>query len=109
LLSALQSSALSTRELKRWFEHYQGAQRPLRERLIAHPRLFIEALAAREQQHADAMLSAGPEGQALTDLRRLEGMLHHVRRGLSALSAPLPEALTAACARLGSAWRGVAF
>ena len=104
LLTALQASPLSTRELKRWFDHYQSAQRPLRERLIAHPRLFIEAVEAREQQSVDANLAAGPEGQALTDLRRLEGFLRHVRRRLTGLTPPLPEPLTVACARIGAAW-----
>jgi ParB-like chromosome segregation protein Spo0J len=109
LLSALQATPLSTRELKRWFEHYQAAQRPLRERLITHPRLFIEAVAAREQQSTDANLAAGPEGQALTDLRRLEGFLRHVRRRLTGLTPPIPAPLTATCARVGAAWRGVEY
>jgi ParB-like chromosome segregation protein Spo0J len=107
LLSALQATPLSTRELKRWFEHYQSAQRPLRERLVAHPRLFIEAVAVKEQQSADANLAAGPEGQTLTELRRLEGLLGHVRRRLTGLTPPLSAALMATCARVGAAWRGV--
>ena len=109
LLIALHATPLSTRELKRWFEHYQSAQRPLRERLVAHPRLFIEAVAVREQQSADADLAAGPEGQTLTDLRRLEGFLRHVRRRLTGLTPPIPAPLTVTCARVGAAWRGVAY
>ena len=107
LLTALQASPLSTRELKRWFEHYQSAQRPLRERLIAHPRLFIDAVASRDQQRVDANLAAGPEGQALIDLRRLEGFLRHVRRRLTGLTAPIPDPLMVVCNRVDGAWRQV--
>ena len=109
LLTALQASPLSTRELERWFEHYQSAQRPLRERLIAHPRLFIEAVTAKEQQSIDAKLAAGPEGQALIDLRRLEGFLRHVRRRLTGLTPPLPDPLTVVCTRVDAAWRQVEY
>lgn len=107
LLTALRTAPLSTRELKLWFGHYQGAQRALRERLIAHPRLFVEAVAAREQQRADARLRGGPEAVALRDLRRLEGLLGEVRKRLAALGAPIPESLATACERLGSAWRAL--
>jgi ParB family transcriptional regulator, chromosome partitioning protein len=71
LLAAVQAAPLSTRELKRWFKHYQCAQQAVRERLVAHPRLFVDTLAAGDQHHADAQLQAGPEGQALSEVRRL--------------------------------------
>ena len=74
LLAALQATPLSTRELKRWFEHYQCAQRPLRERLIAHPRLFIEAVAVREQQQRRRR-SGGRPGRADPDRPASPGRL----------------------------------
>ena len=107
LLTALRTAPLSTRELKLWFDHYQGAQQAMRERLIAHPRLLLESLALRDQQRAGERLSAGPEGVALTDLRRLEALLREARQRLAALSAPIPESLTAACGRVGHAWRAL--
>lgn len=107
LLGALRATPLSTRDLKLWFGHYQGAQHALRERLIAHPRLFIESLAARDQQRADERLGAGPEGMALSDLRRLEALLGQVRKRLAALCDPIPESLAAACLRVGSAARAL--
>lgn len=109
LLAALHATPLSSRELKRWFEHYQCAQRPLRERLVAYPRLFIDAVAVREQHSADADLAAGPEGQTLTDLRRLEGFLRHLRRRLTGLTPPIPAPLMVTCTRVGATWRGVAY
>jgi len=43
LLQALSGAPLSTRELRCWFEHYQGASRATRERLVSHPQLFVQA------------------------------------------------------------------
>jgi ParB-like chromosome segregation protein Spo0J len=109
LLAAVHSTALSTRELRLWFAHYQGAQQCVRERLVSHPRLFLDALAARDAQRASQRLGAGPDGLALTDLRRLEGFLRHVRKRLLALSEPIPEPLALACDRVASAWRAVQY
>jgi ParB family transcriptional regulator, chromosome partitioning protein len=107
LLTAVQSTPLSTRELKRWFEHYRGAQHPLRERLVSHPRLFVDVLASRDEHQASKRLGAGPEGFALTDLRRLEGFLRHLRKQLAVLTDPVPEPVTVACVRVATAWRAV--
>ena len=41
VLASLDAQPLSTRELWSWFDHYQGAQRTQRERMVEHPRLFI--------------------------------------------------------------------
>jgi ParB family chromosome partitioning protein len=109
LLAAMQSAPLSTRELKLWFGHYQGAQHALRERLVSHPRLFVDSLVARDEQRASERLGAGPEGLALTDLRRLEGFLRSVRKRLAVLTDPVPEPLAAACVRVATAWRAVQY
>jgi ParB/RepB/Spo0J family partition protein len=107
LLTAMRAAPLSTRELKLWFGHYQRAQHAVRERLIAHPRLFVDTLAAGAQQRAAARLGAGPEGVALRDLRRLEALLGEVHQRLAALGDPIPEAVASACQRVGIAWREV--
>ena len=43
---------LSTRELNLWFRHYGRAQRSQRERMVEHPRLFIDSLDEREHERA---------------------------------------------------------
>jgi ParB family transcriptional regulator, chromosome partitioning protein len=107
LLSALRAAPLSTRELKLWFGHYQGAPQALRERLVAHPQLFVASLAAREQQRASERLGAGPEGVALSELHRLEALLRALRTRLAVLCQPIPQSLSEACARVSSAWRAL--
>lgn len=107
LLCALQSAPLSTRELKTWFTHYQGAQHEMRERLIGHPRLLLDSLAARDQQREGERLGAGPEGAALSELRRLEARLRQARKSLSPLTVPVTEPLAAACARVSTLWRAL--
>lgn len=97
LLSAVREQSLSTRDLRAWFEHYQSATRATRERMVQHPRLFLQALTAGEQQHALEQLRAGPEGQCLEDLQRLRGFIKRVRERLRALGAQslTPELLDA--------------
>lgn len=79
LLSAAREHGLSTRELRTWFEHYQRATRATRERMVQHPRLFLQALSSDAQQQAQAQLRAGPEGACLADLQRLRGFIQAVR------------------------------
>jgi ParB family transcriptional regulator, chromosome partitioning protein len=101
LLGALRAKSLSTRELRRWFEHYQRANRTQRERLVGHPHLFCEVVQQSEAQRALERLRAGPEGECLIDLRSIEGLIARLRKRLPALCAEaLPEALVSALARL---------
>lgn len=97
LLTAVREQPLSTRELRAWFGHYQGAARSTRERMVQHPKLFLQALTAGEQQHALEQLRAGPEGQCLEELQRLRGFIKRVRDRLRALGAQslTPELLDA--------------
>jgi ParB-like chromosome segregation protein Spo0J len=93
LLAAVREHSLSTRELRAWLQHYQSATRDTRERMVQHPKLFLQARLAQEQQQSVEQLRAGPDGQCLQDLQRLRWLLKRVRdrlRGLSAQS-PTPE------------------
>jgi ParB family chromosome partitioning protein len=45
LLTALAEAPLSSRQLLDWFEHYQKASRRTRERMVSHPRLFLDPCA----------------------------------------------------------------
>jgi ParB family transcriptional regulator, chromosome partitioning protein len=85
LLTGLREQPLSTRELRAWFEHYRSAARSTRERMAQHPKLFLQALAAGEEQRALEQLRAGPEGECLGDLHRLHGFIKRVRGRLRAL------------------------
>jgi len=101
LLGALRSTPLSTRELRRWFEHYQGASHEARERMVEHPKMFIEALATRDQQHADVRLRGGVEGACEVEARQVMAIAARLRKRLRTLAAqPLSESLVHAIAAL---------
>jgi ParB family chromosome partitioning protein len=87
LLAAVREQALSTRELRAWLQHYQSATRQTRERMVQHPKLFLQAQQAQEQQPDVERLRAGPEGQCLQELQRLRWLLRRVRERLRGLSA----------------------
>lgn len=101
LLGAVRATALSTRELRLWFEHYQRATRAKREHLVARPRLFIDALHAHREQRALERLRAGPEGECAADLRGIEALIARLRQRLPTLGTEaLPEALLQGFAHL---------
>ncbi len=82
MLDALKATPLSTRELARWFEHYQRSPRSVRDRLVAQPRLFIESLAAANEIRADRHVRAGPEAQWERDLRHLQALIGRLHPAL---------------------------
>jgi ParB-like chromosome segregation protein Spo0J len=102
LLAALAATPLTTRELQHWFDHYQQVARAVRERMVSHPRLFLDALQADDERRSGARLRDGPEGECLADLRCLEAVLARLRQRVANLH-PLPPALLAALPRLQAA------
>jgi ParB family transcriptional regulator, chromosome partitioning protein len=95
LLRALSEAPLSTRSLKRWFEHYCKATREVRERMVSHPKLFVEALDEKDAQVSSERLRDGPEGGCEADLLRIIGLICRVHKQLPTL-APLSVALVKA-------------
>lgn len=85
LLAGLAQQPLSTRELKRLYAHYQRANRAQRERLIANPGLFVQALASREAAVQDKHLAEGPEGAWYKDLAVIGQILKRLRRQVPVL------------------------
>ena len=99
LLQALSEAPLSTRELRDWFEHYQRSTRAMRERLVDHPQLFVQAQQERAEQRLGERLRAGPEGESVVDLRCITAWIARLRKRLPTLH-PLPAGLVNAVPRL---------
>lgn len=107
LLDSLQANMLSTRELHSWFEHYQGAQHSQRERMVQHPRLFIDSLNERDRTRAALRLARGPEHELAGDLAHLQSLLGRVRRRLEQLDTPVAMPIALACRRVHAALPGL--
>lgn len=78
LLAALQREPLSTRELRAWYQHYQKANRRQRERMLAQPHLFCQALQEKSREQQARALRAGPEGAWLVELQRISQRLRRL-------------------------------
>jgi ParB family chromosome partitioning protein len=100
LLASMGCDPLSTRELQTWFSHYQGAQHKQRQRMVEHPRLFIDSLNETQSQRTAKDLRAGPEREVAGELGYLQALLRRVCSRLAPLNAPLEPALQGACQRL---------
>jgi ParB family transcriptional regulator, chromosome partitioning protein len=102
LLQALTRQPLSTRDLRQWFEHYQTASRPSRERMVDHPGLLLQALQQRHAAHSGDQLRDGPEGACAADVGRIEALIARLRQRLPSL-VPVPAVLVNAVPRLQAA------
>ena len=103
LLCALRAQPLPTRALRSWFARYQQSGAVLRERLVCHPQLFLQA--THDQACAEALqrLRDGPEGACLQDIQMLEAILARLNKRLESLSGePWPEDLRRALLRLAA-------
>jgi ParB/RepB/Spo0J family partition protein len=80
LLTELDKSPLSTRELERLFAQYQKSPRAQRERLVANPGLFVQARDERKRAVEDKQLAEGPEGAWRKDLGITEQILKRLTR-----------------------------
>jgi ParB-like chromosome segregation protein Spo0J len=95
--------ALSTRELNTWFAQYRCSQRSQRERMVEHPRLFIDSVNECERERAATKLKGGPEQQAVGELGHLQAQLERVRKALGVLRCPAGVPLARACRRVRAA------
>ena len=87
LLEAMGTQPLSTRELKRWYEHYLGANRTTRERLVEHPHLFIQALDNEREGRDAERVRNGPEGEWSGELARIAKRLERLHAAIPVLCA----------------------
>ena len=91
LLTALQHDPLSTRELHTWYQHFQKANHLKRERMLAQPRLFCQALQAQARDQAASELGAGPEGAWLVELKHIAQRLRGLYKQVPLVFAGSPE------------------
>jgi len=106
LLRAQGQARLSTRELGRWFEHYQKSRRGVRERMVDHPRLFLQALHERAEERSSERLRDGPEGECEAELWRINELICRVRKRLSML-CPISAELVTALSRAQGNFEGL--
>ena len=100
LLRSMERDRMSTRELQTWFAHYQSSQHKGRERMVEHPRLFIDGVKAVAEERAARKLSGGPEREVIGDLGYLHALIRRLSGRLGELKAPLEPTLLGACQRL---------
>jgi ParB family transcriptional regulator, chromosome partitioning protein len=106
MLAALAEAPLSTRELRQWFDHYQKARRAVRERMVANPHLFMQALKERAEERLGEQVRAGPEGECEANLWRINELICRVRKRLPALN-PLSAELGSALLRAQANFAGL--
>lgn len=78
LIEHLADNPLSTRELTKFFEHYQHSDKRTRNRMIADPGLFVKARERTKQDRQSKQLRHGPEGAWVEDLNIVKNVLRRI-------------------------------
>jgi len=85
LSEQLAAVSLSTREMARFFRHYQKANRSQREHMVHDPGLFVKSLRAHEGALEAKALKEGPEGAWCKDFRVVTHILGRLARQVPVL------------------------
>ncbi len=95
LLKAQCSSPFSTRELSLWYQHYQSSRGEKRNRMVAHPRLFLDSLKSQQKQKAQQQSGElGPLVKWLYELEKRVRHLGNLEKSLASLLEPAPDLQT---------------
>lgn len=79
LINYLYCRTQSTRQLQKFFEHYQRSNMSIRQKMAENPELFFKTLEAKYIENETKILAEGPEGQWLSGLRFVEQKLKELK------------------------------
>jgi ParB family chromosome partitioning protein len=82
LTEHLAHNPLSTRDLSKFFQHYQRSDKRTRDRMIADPCLFVKAQERAQEHRSTHALEHGPEGAWIEDLSMARNILRRVLQRL---------------------------
>lgn len=75
LADNLKKESLSTRDLALFFDHYKKANRSTRQNMIDQPHLFLKALESTTSKKQAKVLSDGPEGRWVQEIKTAGSIL----------------------------------
>lgn len=80
LVKHLDKHPQSTRDIQRFFEHYQSSNKEIRNRIIAEPVLFFESLQNKSDIQEAKQLNMGPEGRWKKNLEMIKNMVKGLQK-----------------------------
>ncbi len=93
LLAHLEKEPLSTRELARFYAHYQKSNRSVRDHMLENPSLFIKVLEQRTQSKQAKEVHDGPEGKWFKDIEMAYAVLKRLVKTVSHVHYPKSDQL----------------
>jgi ParB-like chromosome segregation protein Spo0J len=78
LVDAINNNPLTSRQLLYFWQHYQQANRAVREKMVAEPILFFKSSAARKADEQARRVHDGPEGRWRRDMRTVKHILQRL-------------------------------
>ena len=78
LVDAIGKHPMTSRQLMYFWQHYQAANRSVREKMATEPVLFFKSLDAREADRQSKRVRDGPEGRWRHDMRSVKHILQRL-------------------------------
>jgi ParB-like chromosome segregation protein Spo0J len=80
LVEAIENDPPTSRQLDHFWQHYQKANRAVRQKMVAEPALFFKSLAARQADDHARIVGQGPEGRWSHDLHSVRHILMRLEK-----------------------------
>lgn len=80
LVEAIEKDPPTSRQLCLFWQHYQKANRAVRQKMVAEPILFFKSLAARQADDHARIVGQGPEGRWSHDLHSVKHILMRLEK-----------------------------
>ena len=80
LVKHLDKHPQSTRDIQRFFEHYESSNKEVRNRIIAEPVLFFESLQNKSDIQEAKQLNMGPEGRWKKNLEIIKNIVKGLQK-----------------------------
>ncbi len=80
LVMHLDKHPQSTRDIQRFFEHYESSNKEVRHRMMTEPTLFFESLENKNQLQDAKQLNMGPEGRWRKNLEMIKNIVKRLQK-----------------------------
>lgn len=93
LMACLEKEPLTTRELARFYAHYQKSNRSVRDHMLENPSLFTKVLEEKTQSKQAKEVHDGPEGKWFKDIEMVYAILKRLVKTVSHVHYPKSDQL----------------
>ena len=80
LVIYLSKNKQTTRDILKFYEHYESSNQEVRNRMVNNPLLFFESIKNKDKEQAAKILNMGPEGKWKKNLDIITNITHGLKK-----------------------------